>query len=114
MLYSGPVEVYYADRRLADVCANERLMKREHGPKRAKRLAARLQQLRLADTLADMRLVTARIHELSGDRAGCIALDLDGPYRLVIEPVDWVTDGTGRLDWTAVTAVVVLEVVDYH
>ena len=108
------METYFADSQLAKTCASERLMRRQFGPVRTKRLAVRLQQLRLADNLAELRLVTNRAHELQRDRAGCIALDLDGPYRLIIEPVEWIADESGRLDWSSVKAVVVVSVVDYH
>lgn len=89
-------------------------MTRTFGQVRARRIAVRLQQLRVAETLAEIRLVTSRCHELTADRSGQLALDLDGPYRLLFEPVEWVVDGHGKLDWTAVRAVVVLEIVDYH
>lgn len=108
------MDVYYLGHKLADVCASERRMIRAYGPIRAKRLGARLQQLRVAETLQDLTLVTNRCHELKGDRAGTLALDLDGPYRLLFEPVSWITDGQGRLDWSAVKAVVITEIIDYH
>lgn len=106
------MEVYFSDRKLAAVCASEREMKKRFGAERARRLATRLQQLDVADTLADLRLVTARVHELTGNRAGLIALDLDGPNRLLIEPI---VDTQARpLTWDLVTAVAVIEIVDYH
>jgi toxin HigB-1 len=108
------VEVFYADRKLAAMCASMAKMTRTFGTVRARRVAMRLQQLRVAETLAELRLATGRCHELTEDRKGCLALDLDGPYRLVFEPVEWVADIRGNLDWSAVRAVVVLEIVDYH
>jgi len=89
-------------------------MKRKYGQIRAKKLATRLQQLRVAETLQDITLVTSRCHALTGDLAGALALDLDGPYRLVFEPLTWIPDRHGRLDWSAVKAVVIIEIVDYH
>jgi proteic killer suppression protein len=108
------VDVYFADRQLAETCSTERELKRRFGAVRAKRIGVRLQQLRVADTLHDLRSLTARVHELRGDLAGLVALDLDGPYRLLVEPA--MTDGQtdGPLDWSAVTAVVVTEITDYH
>ncbi len=114
MLYPQLVEVLYATRQLAKSCASESTLKQKYGPLRAKRLGARLQQLRVAETLADVRLVTTRVHELTDDLEGSIAIDLDGPYRLILEPLNWVTDEDGRLDWAAVDAVVITEITDYH
>lgn len=107
------MEVYFSDRKLSVACASEREMRKRYGSERARRLATRLQQLRIADTLADLRLVTARVHELTGDRVGMVALDLDGPYRLVLQPLADGVEG-GPLRWDRVKAVVVIEIVDYH
>ena len=58
----------------------------------------------------------SRCHELKGNRKGQLSLDLKHPYRLIIEPADdpipYKTDG--GLDWTRVTIVRVIEVIDYH
>lgn len=70
-----------------------------------------------ASTLEDMRLIpAARCHELSGKRAGQLAVDLDHPRRLVFRPNhDPVpTKPDGGLDWSAVTSIVIVEIVDYH
>lgn len=92
-------------------------MSRRWGPENARRLAARLGELRAADTLADMRaLPQVRAHGLTGDRKHQISLDLSHPYRLVVAPRD-PADATrpdGGLDWFKVTAVVVEEIVDTH
>lgn len=108
------MEVFYASRKLAAMCASMTQMTRAFGPVRARRVAMRLQQLRVAETLAELRLATGRCHELVSDRKGCLALDLDGPYRLVFEPAEWVVNVRGDLDWSAVRTVVVLEIIDYH
>lgn len=114
MPYGGPVDVFFADRQLADVCASEKQMKRRFGTLRARRIAMRLQQLRVSDDLADLRTVTTRVHALHGDLAGLVALDLDGPYRLIVEPVWPPTHDGGDSDWSTVTSVVVRDITDYH
>lgn len=108
------MEVFFASHRLAETCASAKKLHREFGAIRAKRIMVRLQQLRVADTLADLREVTSRVHELTGDLEGLIALDLDGPFRLLVEPTEWITTKGGGLDWEAVKAVVVRQIVDYH
>jgi plasmid maintenance system killer protein len=84
---------------------------------RAKLLKRRLYQLRDAENLAVLRLLSqVRCHELKGNREGMLAVDLDHPYRLIFEPannpIPRKTDG--GLDWTSVTVVRVLGVEDYH
>ena len=108
------MEVLFSSRRLRDTCASEREMVRQFGAVRARRVALRLQQLRVAETLDDLRAMTGRCHLLGGDRSGSLALDLDGPYRLIFRPAEWLEDASGRLDWTGVKSVVVLEITNYH
>ena len=112
--YNAWVDVFYADRQVAKICASEKKMVQKYGKVRANKLAARLQQLRVAESLADLRLVTGRCHELSADRAGQLALDLDGAVRLVFEPDGGEVDEHGQLLWESVESVVILEIVDYH
>lgn len=74
-------------------------------------------ELRAADTLADIStLPPARCHQLSGDRAGQFAVDVQHPFRLIFEPAhDPVArKDDGGIDLTRVTAVRILEVTDYH
>lgn len=92
-----------------------RLMRR-HNTQRAKLIRRRLDDLRAADTLQVMRNLPGRCHELKGDRAGQLSLDLDGPYRLLFRPADEPPPAKpdGGMDWIQVRAVVVLGVVDTH
>lgn len=111
------MQVTFADRRLARWCSSPHDMTRKWGPENARRLAARLKELKGADTLEDMRtLPQARAHELTGNSRGQISLDLSQPYRLIVTPTD--PDSArrpdGGLDWSQVEAVVVEEVVDTH
>jgi len=56
------------------------------------------------------------MHELKSDRRGQLAVDVSKNERLVFEPADDPppTKPDGGLDWSQVTAVRILEVVDYH
>lgn len=106
------MDVFFANRRFAEKCASRKSLQRWLGTERAKRLEVRLQQLRQAEDLAAMRQVTARIHALTADRAGLVALDLVGPYRLLIEPIP--PEDLDTWTWADVQQVLVHEVVDYH
>lgn len=63
-----------------------------------------------------MRFLPGRFHALSGTRAGQFALGLDGPYRLIFEPANDPVPrkDDGGLDLARITAVEIIEVVDYH
>jgi len=99
-------------------CANKQsYAQTELGTLRAKKFLARLTELKAATCLSDLRNVPqADYHELTGDRKGEIACNVDHPYRLILlpahDPIPKKEDG--GLDWNKITAVLVTEIVNYH
>jgi proteic killer suppression protein len=110
------VEVTFTTAKLARVCSSQDRMVRELGPQMARRLGTRLQELEAAATLAELRLLPQiRAHELKGNRADQISLDLVHPQRLIIQPTEpCPRTPEGGVDWGATTAVEVLEIADTH
>ena len=109
------MEVSFEDADFAGTCGSAREMLRRYGQVRAKKIQQRLKALRAAETLADMQSLPGRCHELHGDRAGELSLDLDHPYRLLFRPTVKPDPGPGGgLDWAAVAAVTIIGVVDTH
>lgn len=111
------MDISFATSKLAKECNDQALLVRRQGPRRAKLIRRRLDQLRFAVTLAEVRtLPQTRCHELTGDLAGKLAVDLDDPYRLLFEPSNdpIPQKPDGGLDWAHVTAVRILGVEDYH
>ena len=110
------MQVEFASTRLQKVCESEKELRRTYGRDCAKQVMTRLADLRAAPTLADMRHLPGRCHELAGDRAGQLGIVLVGGRRLVLEPTaGWPEAKQGGVDvWTEVDAVRVLEIVDYH
>lgn len=86
------------------------------GELRARLLKRRLSDLLAADTLEDLRYAPGHYHELTGDRKGQWACDLDQPYRLVFEPHESPVpeDEDGKYKWTEIKGVSIFEIVDYH
>ena len=77
----------------------------------------RMSQVEVADNLGKLRVPQpGRFHELSADKSGWLACDLNGNYRLVFEvanePVPVLE--SGGLDWSKVTHIRILGVIDYH
>lgn len=62
------------------------------------------------------KLANERYHELTGDRKGQWACDLDQPYRLIFEPHEnpIPTDNSGKYIWLEIKGVEILEITDYH
>lgn len=111
------MEISFRTPKLAKLCNSKKEMQKRLGAERANRLAQRLQELRAVDSLDDLRtLPGARCHELTGDRKGQLAADIGHPQRLVLRPTENPPPAKpdGGLDWTAVTSVTVLDIVDYH
>lgn len=111
------MDIHFASRKVQKLCDSEKEMQAKLGTRNAERLKLRLAQLKAAVTLEDVaRVPPTRCHELTQDRKGQLAVDLIHPKRLIFEP-----DHTpiprkkdGGLDWAQVTAILILEVVDYH
>jgi len=89
---------------------------RDLGQKRAKLLQKRLQTLRFAESLEDVRYAPGHFHELTNNRKGQWACDLDQPYRLIFIPHEQPvpTDENGISIWVEIKGVEIREIVDYH
>ena len=110
------MDIEFADPKFAKEVNDAKLLQRRHGERRAKLIRRRLDELRAAQTLEVMRTLPApRCHELLGNRAKQLSVDLDHPYRLIFIPVEPIpTKPDGGLDWLRVAAVSILGVEDTH
>lgn len=111
------MDIIFRTAKLGKELTEEKQLEKKHGTRRAALLRRRLASIAATNNLEDLRaLPQARPHELAGNRDGQLAVDLDQPYRLIFEPANDPVPrkSDGGLDWTQVTAVRILEVVDYH
>ncbi|MCH8525474.1 MAG: type II toxin-antitoxin system RelE/ParE family toxin [Balneolales bacterium] len=108
--------ITFSDKKLEKLANNDRKMQRELGPVRAKILRRRLSQLQDAVTLEDVRNLPGNYHELTGDRKGQWACDLDQPYRLVFTPLEdpIPTNNDGQYIWIEIVGVEIIEIINYH
>jgi proteic killer suppression protein len=108
--------VRFADKKFKKVVNNDRARLREFGKIRALKLSTRLDQLCCADSLESLKNQPGNFHELSGDRKGQWACDLDQPYRLIFtsghQPIP--INAHGNYEWQKITEVIILEVINYH
>jgi proteic killer suppression protein len=76
----------------------------------------RLCELSDAETLAVMRSLPGRCHELRQNLKGCLAVDLVHPDRLAFKPDHdpLPTKEDGGLDWAKVTRILIIGIGDYH
>jgi plasmid maintenance system killer protein len=111
------MNIIFKTKKFAKECNDYKLLQIHQGPQRAKLIRRRLDELKAANVLDEIKtLPQARCHELTGDRSGQISVDLDHPYRLLFRPgnnpIPLKPDG--GLDWTKVTQIEILGVEDTH
>ena len=111
------MEISYATSKLQKLFNNDSKMRGQLGPECAEKLQRQLTALTAAECLEDVRhLPQMRCHELTGDRKGQLAVDLEHPKRLIFvpdhEPIP--TLPNGGMDWRLIVKIQVVEIVDYH
>lgn len=76
----------------------------------------RLDDLDAANSLEEMRNLPGRCHELKGDRACQLSIDLVHPQRLIFVPLEnpFPTKPDGGMDWTQVKSILVMGIEDTH
>jgi toxin HigB-1 len=108
------MEITFGDRKLQNLCEQEKVAQRKLGANCAKKLKARLADLAAVSCVTE--LFAGRPHPLKGDRAGEFAVDLEGGTRLVFkpdnDPIPLTEDGS--IDWSKVTAICIVFIGDYH
>ena len=110
------MKVEFLDLRLKKACEDKATRQRQFQKAAADKLAARLDDLAAASTMETVLHLPGSWEELTGDRKGQFSCRLDKKLRLVIRPTTQPSPAKpdGGLDWGAIDAVTVLEVVNYH
>jgi plasmid maintenance system killer protein len=104
-----PIDIEWADRRLAKACTTDDSGERRYGNERWALLRRRIAALVAAPTLADLTNAPGRCHGLRADRAGQFAMNLWDSYRLIFEPAAPITQmADGGIDRRAVITVRVI------
>jgi plasmid maintenance system killer protein len=110
------MELQFKNQRLKLLCEDGRKLIGVYGKNTAKKVGRSLSDLEAADCLDVMRHLPGQCEELTGDRKGTLSIRLSDGNRLIFQPVEEadVLKPDGGLDWKRVTAVRILEIVDYH
>lgn len=111
------MDIYFANHKLKGLFESERELIRKFGPRMGKIMGRRLGELAALPSLAaGVAVPHLSLHQLGADRDEQFALTLVEPKRLILQvaadPVPRLPDG--GIDTAAITAVIVLEVIDYH
>ena len=99
------MEIEVQNKKLRKLAENERKCRKELGERRATLFLQRIDDLVNANTLEDVRYLPGNYHELSANRKGQWACDLDQPYRLIFQPLEnpIPTDDNGGYIWVALS-----------
>lgn len=109
------MKVTYANNKLAKLINDEKKLIKKYGPKNARLIIRRLDQLKAMDNFGDMvRSRLGRCHRLTGNLKGRYALDLDHPDRLIIQPVFDEKIDFSKVNLHEIREVIIEEVKDYH
>ena len=111
------MEIAFASRRLAKAFNSMAELTQAHGQRMARVIMMRMDLLKAANNLSLVPTQKpTRRHQLKGDRDEQFAVDLVHPKRLVFvpdhDPIPRRDDG--GINLTAVTAIEIIEIVDYH
>ena len=110
------MHITFSDSKLEKLANDDRKLLKEFGKLRADKIQKRLAQLKFASTLEDVRYLPGNYHELTNNRKGQWACDLDQPYRLVFTPHEnpIPENENGQYVWMEITGIEIIEVVNYH
>jgi proteic killer suppression protein len=110
------LNVTFSTSKLQKLANDFKKCQREMGPARAKLFNKRLTDLNDAESLADVKNLPGKYHELTGNRKGQWSCDLDQPYRLIFRPCEdpIPTNENGQYIWLEIVDVEIIEIVDYH
>jgi proteic killer suppression protein len=110
------MEVSFVDERLKQACETVSERMRKWGQPAAKNLKTRLDDLRAARSMDDMRNLPGRWEELTGERRGYFSCRLDKALRLILRPSRQPppTKEDGGLDWQRIDQITITELVNYH
>lgn len=108
--------VGFLDHRLKKLCEDKPSRLRVFGKTASDKLATRLDDLSAASSMEVARSLPGSWEELTGDRKGQFSCRLDKKLRLIVKPTRQPPPikADGGLDWVAIDAVTVIEVVNYH
>ena len=110
------MDISYANSKIRKICTDDKAARKALGRAGTEVLQERLQQIIDVDNLEALRFAPGAWHELVGDRKGQLACSLLKRVRLVFVPANdpRPIKPDGGLDWSEVTAIMNLEIVDYH
>lgn len=110
------MDIKFDNKKLENYANNDKQGVKGLGKLMHKKYKMRLDQLRASSSLQDVKNQPGKFHELTENRKGQWACDLDQPYRLIFKPIESPipTDENGKYIWVEILGVEIIEIVNYH
>ena len=111
------MDIVFRNRKLEKAFNSAAVLQKAYGAQMAKVIMMRMAVLKAARNLGVVPATRPdRRHQLSGDREAQFAVDLVHPHRLIFEPnhKPLPRKDDGGIDMAQVTAIMILDVIDYH
>lgn len=110
------MEILFDDKRLNKIVNDMKSLRKAYGQINAKLIRRRLDDLRAAKTLEDVKHLPGKYHELGENRKGQFGVHIEEPYRLIFAPNQnpLPVKENGALCWSSITCIRVIEITDYH
>jgi proteic killer suppression protein len=91
-------------------------LKKAYGNTNASLIRRRLDDLRAAKVLEELRYSAGKCHQLTGNRKGQLAVNVEQPYRMIFEPCHNPVPkkNDGGLYWSSITCIRIIEFLNYH
>ena len=107
------MKLTFKSNKIKRCCEDPSFAQKIFGSLIATKLVQRVNELESAVNLLDIkRNPAARLHALDGARKDQFAIDLVGPFRLIIKPISGEDVKTVNIE--SITIVRIEEVIDYH
>ncbi len=111
------MEINYRNQKLKKLVSNPRELTKDYGDDVSKAVAKRIKDMEASETLSEyMMCYSGKCKQLTGGRKGQFSVRLDRGVRLVFAPDEQETPRKpdGGLDWSKITKIKILEIVNYH
>jgi proteic killer suppression protein len=110
------MDITFEDNKLKKYANDDKKAIKKLGQKRAELYKQRLDDLKAANTLEEVRNLPGNYHELKANRKGQWACNLDHPYRLIFVPHEnpIPINEDGHYIWIEIKGVEIIDIADYH
>lgn len=102
---------------LEKLCNNTKKLIKKFGSETAQNIKERLDSMRAATVLEDLRHAPGDYHDLKYDKSQQIGVSINKSDRIVFESIDDplpLLPDNASLDWSKITKVKIMEITNYH